>query len=97
MSAMSLIFTKSRSEENWLGLLTFRCDGKKVKEKKVIMAMPSNKAPSYDRIPVFVIKDVLLYILPALTVLINSSFSNSVFPKAWKRSEVVPLLKDGDH
>ena len=26
MSAMSLIFTKSRSEENWLGLLTLRCD-----------------------------------------------------------------------
>ena len=65
--------------------------------QKVIMAMPSNKAPGYDRIPVFVIKDCLSYILPALTVLINSSFSNPVFPKAWKRSEVVPLLKDGDH
>ena len=26
MFAMSLIFTKSRSEENWLGLLTLRCD-----------------------------------------------------------------------
>ena len=35
--------------------------------RKVIMAMPSNKAPGYDRIPVFVIKDVLSYILPALT------------------------------
>ena len=65
--------------------------------RKVIMAMPSNKAPGYDRIPVFVIKDCLSYILPALTVLINSSFSNSVFPKAWKKSEVVPHLKDGDH
>ena len=63
----------------------------------VIMAMPSNKAPGYDRIPVFVIKDCLPFILPALTVLINSSFSNSVFPKAWKKSEVVPHLKDGDH
>ena len=65
--------------------------------RKVIMAMPSNKAPGYDRIPVFVIKDCLPFILPALTVLINSSFSNSVFPKAWKKSEVVPHLKDGDH
>ena len=65
--------------------------------RKVIMAMSSNKAPGYDRIPVFVIKDCLSYILPALTVLINSSFSNSVFPKAWKKSEVVPHLKDGDH
>ena len=65
--------------------------------RKVIMAMPSNKAPGYDRIPVFVIKDCLPYILPTLTALINSSFSNSVFPKAWKKSEVVPHLKDGDH
>lgn len=65
--------------------------------QKVIMAMPSNKAPGYDRIPVFVIKDCLSYVLPALTVLINSSFSNSVFPKAWKKLEVVPHLKDGDH
>ena len=61
------------------------------------MVMPSNKAPSYDKIPVFVIKDFLSYILPALTALKNSSFSNSVFPKAWKRSEVVPHRKDGDH
>ena len=30
--------------------------------RKVIMAMPSNKAPGYDRIPVFVIKDCLSYI-----------------------------------
>ncbi|XP_074635839.1 uncharacterized protein LOC141894176 [Acropora palmata] len=65
--------------------------------RKVIMAMPSNKAPGYDKIPVFVIKDCLSYILPALTALINSSFSNSVFPKAWKKSEVVPHRKDGDH
>ena len=43
--------------------------------RKVIMAMPSNKALGYDRIPVFVIKDCLSYILPALTALINSSFS----------------------
>ena len=63
----------------------------------VIMAMPSNKAPGYDRIPVFVIKDCLPYILPTLTALINSSFSDSVFPRAWKKSEVVPHLKDGDH
>jgi len=65
--------------------------------RKVIMAMSSNKAPGYDRIPVFVIKDCLSHILPALTVLINSSFSSSVFPKPWKKSEIVPHLKDSDH
>ena len=65
--------------------------------RNVIMAMPSNKAPGYDKISVFVIKDCLSYILTALTALIKSSFSNSVFPKAWKKSELVPHIKDDDH
>ena len=47
--------------------------------RKVIMAMPSNKAPGYDKIPVFVIKDCLSYILPALTASINSSFKQLGF------------------
>ena len=42
---------------------------------KVIMTMPSNKAPGYDRVPLFVIKDCLRipHILPTLIGLINSS------------------------
>ena len=63
--------------------------------RKVIMAMPSNKASGCDRVPLFVIKDCLPHILPTLTGLINSA--NSVFPYAWKRAVVVPHLKDGDH
>ena len=59
--------------------------------------MLSNKAPGYDRIPLFVIKDCLPYILPTLTRLINSSFACSEFPRAWKKSVIVPHLKDGDH
>ena len=61
------------------------------------MAMPSNKAPGYDRVPLMVIKDCLPSILPMLTELINSSLTNSTFPKAWTRAEVVPHLKEGDH
>lgn len=64
---------------------------------KVIMAMPSNQAPGYDRVPLFVIKDCLPHIQPTLTGLINSSFANSVFLCAWKRAAVAPLLKEGDH
>ena len=59
--------------------------------------MPSNKAPGYDRIPLFVIKDCLPYILPTLTTLINSSFACSEFPRAWKKSVIEPHLKDGGH
>ena len=59
--------------------------------------MPSNKAPGYDRIPPFVIKDCLSIILSTLTRLINSSFACSEFPWAWKKSVILPFLKDGDH
>lgn len=44
-----------------------------------------------------VIKDALPCILPILTLVVNRSLLSSVFPAAWKTSEVVPLPKDGDH
>ena len=60
------------------------------------MSFPSDKAPAYDKIPMSVIRDALPCILPILTLIINRSLS-SVFPAAWKTSEVVPIPKDGDH
>ena len=64
----------------------------------IIIKICNGNRTEFDQGLFIVIKDCLSYILPALTELINSSsFSNSVFPKAWKKSEVVPHLKDGDH
>ena len=65
--------------------------------REVLTLMPSNKAPGYDRIPLFVIKDCLPYILSTLTRLINSSLACSEFPRAWKKSVIVLHLKDGNH
>ena len=65
--------------------------------QKVITQMPNNKSPGYDKVPVSVIKDCLPSILPTITSLINCSFEKSVFPCAWKKAEVVPHLKEGDH
>ena len=65
--------------------------------RKAIMAKPSNKALGYDRIPLFVIKDCLPYTLTTLTALVNLSFASSAFARIWKKSMVVPRLKDGDH
>jgi hypothetical protein len=64
--------------------------------REIIMAMPPSKAPGYDKVPLSVVKDCLPHILPILTDLINSSFTNSVFPRAWKKAEVIPQPKDGD-
>ena len=65
--------------------------------QKVVMSFPSDKVPGYDKIPMSVIKDALPCILPILTLIVNRSWLSSVFPVAWKTSEVVPLPKDGDH
>ena len=55
--------------------------------KKVIMQMPSNKAPGFNKVSISVIKDCPPHILPSITSLITSSFTKNTFPKAWKRSE----------
>ena len=42
-------------------------------------------------------KDCLPVNLDPLTDVINCSFATSTFPNSCKASEVIPLLKDGDH
>ncbi|CAB4008413.1 Hypothetical predicted protein [Paramuricea clavata] len=65
--------------------------------QRIIMAMPSNKSPGPDKIGMRVIKDCLPIILGPLTHMINCSLMTSTFPDLWKISEVIPLLKEGDH
>ena len=65
--------------------------------QKVILDKPANKAPGFDKVSISVVKECLDHILPTLTDLINHSFSSSVFPRAWKKDEVVPHQKEGDH
>ena len=63
----------------------------------IVLAMPTNKAPGIDKIPMRVIKDSLPVILPTLTSLINASFVTGTFPLPWKMAEVTPIPKEGDH
>lgn len=67
--------------------------------RKAVMSFSSNKAPGHDKVAMSVIKDALPSILVVLTDIVNRSLLSSVFPTAWKMSEVIPLLKDkdGDH
>jgi hypothetical protein len=53
--------------------------------REVIMAMPLSKAPGYDKVPLSVVKDCLPHILPILTDLINSSFTNLYYRLPGKR------------
>ena len=62
-----------------------------------VMSFSSNKAPGFDKVTMSVIQDALPCILPVLTDIVNRSLLMSVFPAAWKISEVIPLPKDGDH
>ena len=61
------------------------------------MSFSSNKAPGFDKVTMSVIKDALPCVLPVLTDIVNRSLLSSVFPAAWKVSEVISLPKDGDH
>ena len=65
--------------------------------QKIVQSFPSNKAPGRKKMSMAVVKDALLVILPVLTDIVNRSLLTSVFPSAWKESEVVPILKDEDH
>ena len=61
------------------------------------MDIPNDKAPGYDKVSISVTKDCLPHILPFITSIINLSLESSIFPLAWKKAEVVPHLKEGDH
>lgn len=59
--------------------------------------MPSNKSPGPNKGSMHFIKDCLPVIIGPLTDIINCSFTTSTFLNSWKVSEVIPLLKYGDH
>ena len=65
--------------------------------ERIVSSMPSNKSPGPDKVSMRIIKECLPVILGPLTDIINCSFATSTFPNSWKASEVIPLLKDGDH
>ena len=68
-----------------------------VSSYEIVNSFPSNKAPGMDKVSVAVIKDALPIILPTLTEIVNRFLLTVVFPLAWKKSEVIPILKEGDY
>ena len=64
--------------------------------RRIILSLPLNKSPGPDKVNARSLNSMPV-ILGPLTVIINCSLSTSTFPTAWKRAEVIPLLKEGDH
>ena len=67
-----------------------------VEVEKIIKSLPSNKAPGIDKVSAKILKYSLPGTLPILTSIFNNSFAACTFPRAWKISEVTPILKSGD-
>jgi hypothetical protein len=60
---------------------------------------PGKERKLCDRIfcLVCLLKDCLPVILGPLTEIINCSLRTSTFPLAWKKAELIPIHKEGDH
>lgn len=50
-----------------------------------------------NKVPVKVYSDCVSDVVGTITGLIHLSFECSTFPRVWKKAEVVPLVKSGDH
>ena len=61
------------------------------------MATTPNKAPDFNTVIHSALKVFHQHILPNITNIINSSFTNSIFSQVWNRGEVVHYLKDGNY
>ena len=62
----------------------------------VILNLPSNKAPGFDKIQARILKDSLPASLHIITFLMNNSFNSNTFARVWKIAEVSCVTKDGD-
>ena len=61
--------------------------------RKIVKSLKNSKSTGLDNIDTRTIKLVIEEILPALTHVINLSLTNQEFPRIFKQSKIVPLLK----
>ena len=65
--------------------------------RRVGLSLPLNKSPGPGKINPRILKDCLPVILGPLTEISNCSFRTFVLPQAWKKAELIPIHKEGDH
>ena len=62
---------------------------------KFISELRNSKATGFDNIDTYILKLICNDVTPSITHIINLSIRNSKFPRIWKHSKVIPLLKLG--
>ena len=60
---------------------------------KIVKSLKNSKATGLDYIDTNTIKLVRSELVPALTHIVNTSIQTAVFPKCYKTSKIIPLLK----
>ena len=65
--------------------------------REIVMAFPSDKVPGCYKLPMSIIKDTLPCNFLIVMDIVYRRLLISVFPTAWKISEIIPLPKEGDH
>ena len=61
-----------------------------------VISTLKNSSAGWDKLPIFVAKKCISGYIEPLTYLINTSFTEGVFPKELKLARVVPIFKIGD-
>ena len=62
----------------------------------LMRALDVNKAVGHNNIPAFFIRESKFVIAPYLNILIDSAFSNGIFPDSCKTAKVIPPRKSGN-
>ena len=68
------------------------CSSDEHMANKFIIKSPS-KSCELDPLPTYLLKEVLEYLLPLITAIINKSLAESNVPLSFKKANIRPLLK----
>jgi hypothetical protein len=63
---------------------------------KILLSLKSKKSTGYDNITTSLLKQISCEISYPLSILVNKSFSDGVFPDCLKIAKVVPIFKAKD-
>ena len=61
-----------------------------------VISSLSNSAAGYDEIPASIMKQLIVYYVKPLTLLINKSIAHGKFPDELKLAKVLPIYKNED-